>query len=291
MTRLWHVRTWPGKRSRRTLTGMIEVRNYRFALDASVPRHWHGGRKSVTTFFDALSTFFPAGERFFIASVRAYRSRVTDERLLEDVRAFSGQEGVHGREHDRYNELLRERGYPVDELERGVEALLGRVTRAIPRRSRLAATCALEHFTAVMGHLLLGDARCLEGADPTMAALWRWHAVEENEHKSVAFDVYRAAGGTYSERVVVMAAASVVFWAKVLEHQARMMSADGTALSPREWLALGRFLFVDPGVMRRMLGLYLRYYRPGFHPSEIDSTALLAAWRQANVAAPASRAA
>ena len=260
----------------------IEVRNLRFAIDPErVPRHWHGGRKSVTTFFDALSTFFPAGERFFIASVRAYKHAADgNPKLEEEVRAFCGQEGVHTREHARYNQMLEKQGYPVARLERGVERLLARVTRAIPRRERLAATCALEHFTALMGHLMLGDPRTLDGADPTMAALWRWHAAEENEHKAVAYDVYLASGGTYVERVVVMAAASAIFWAKVVEHQAKMMAADGTARSPGEWLALFRYLFVDPGAMRPMLGLYLRYYLPGFHPSDIDAGELLEAWRR-----------
>ncbi len=267
----------------------LEIRNLRFDLGAAVPRHWHGGRRSLTAFFDGLSIFFPEGERFFVKSVRAHAKVVKDPALKRDVNGFCGQEGIHSREHERYNEMLRAKGYPVDELERKVARILAVVSRVLPERLQLAATCALEHFTALMGHMLLGDPRLLAGAHPEMATLWRWHAAEENEHKSLAFDVYLAAGGNDLERSAVMLAATVIFWAKVLEHQARFMAADGVAFSPREWWALGWFLFGDPGGMRRLIPLYLQYYRPGFHPRDIDDGGLLDAWRAAyEVAAKAA---
>lgn len=259
----------------------ITVRNREFPLDDRVPRHWHGGGPAVTAFFDNLSVFFPAGERFFISSVKAHRHRIEDPVLLEDVRRFCAQEGMHGREHRRYNELLAERGYPVEEMEQRVIRLLSLVKRTLPKRWQLAATCALEHFTALMAHLLLSDPRLLDGADQTMAALWRWHAVEENEHKAVAFDVYERVGGNLPERAGVMLIASLIFWAKVLEHQVRMMHADGIAGSPRQWWAVGRFLFVSPGPMPKLIPLYLEYFRPGFHPWKLDNRDLLEAWRVA----------
>jgi predicted metal-dependent hydrolase len=255
------------------------VRNLRFAIDdANVPRFWHGGRKSVTAFFDNLSLFFPVGERFFVSSVRAHQRHVTDEKLAADVRAFCGQEGVHGREHDRYNAMLRQR-YPAAAMEKRVAKLLAVVTRTLPPRLQLAATCALEHFTALMGQFLLTDPRMLDGAHPAMAALWKWHAAEENEHKAVAYDVFVAAGGTYGERVLAMVGASLIFWAKVLEHQVRMMSHDGIALSPREWRDLVWYLAVEPGGLRGVVRHYLAYYRPGFHPNDIDSSHELASWQ------------
>jgi len=260
----------------------FEARNLTFDLDDAVPRHWHGGRASVTMFFDNLSVFFPVGERFFIAAVRAHLTHVTDPQLREEARAFSAQEGIHGREHDRYNEMLARQGYPVVAMERRVDRLLRRVKKRTTPRMRLAVTCALEHFTALMGYLLLEDSRNLEGAHPVMAALWRWHSAEENEHKAVAYDVYRAANGPYLERVSVMLCATVIFWAKVIEHQVRLMSADGSLASPREWASLLYFLFVRPGTLRRMLWPYLAYFRPSFHPSDIDSSVILERWRAAH---------
>ncbi len=257
-----------------------EVRNLRFDVEAVVPRHWHGGRASITNFFDNLSVFFPLGERFFIASVRAHEAFiVTDEQLRAEVRAFCGQEGIHGREHDRYNEVLRQCGYPIDDMEAQVKSLLAIASR-LPPRFQLAITCALEHFTALMAHALLSDSGVLDNANPTMAALWRWHAAEENEHKAVAFDVFLAAGGTWLERIAALVLASLIFWAKVLEHQVRMMAVDGTVFSAREWLSLARFTFTKPGWVPKIAPLYLEYFRPSFHPNDIDATHLLEAWKR-----------
>lgn len=255
----------------------LPIRNRRFDL-SNVPRHWHGGRRSVTAFFDGLSIFFPEGERFFIRSVRHHADRVKDEELQKDIRGFCGQEGVHGREHDRYNAMLEEQGYPAKQMERRVTGILDLVTKITPKRFQLAATCALEHFTALMGHMILEHPENLDGADPTMAALWRWHAAEENEHKALAFDVYEAAGGNEAERAVVMFVATIIFWAKVAEHQARMMHADGIVFDAREWKDLIRFLFIEPGSMTKLIPLYLRYYKRGFHPRDIDTRQLLEDW-------------
>jgi predicted metal-dependent hydrolase len=258
-----------------------QVRNLRFPLEGAVPRHWHGGRRSVTAFFDNLSIFFPEGERFFVQSVNAHRAHVKDPRLQQAVRIFAGQEGVHSREHVRYNELLQSQGYPIAEMEARVTRLLGRVKRRVPMRWQLAATCALEHFTSLLGHMVLDEPEVLAGAHPTMAQLWRWHAAEECEHKEVAFDVFLAAGGTWPERSFIMAATSVIFWGKVAEHQVRLMHTDGTLLSVEEWVGLLRYLFVEPGSLTRLLPRYLDYYRPGFHPRDVDSRGLVQAWRDA----------
>jgi predicted metal-dependent hydrolase len=254
------------------------VRNLHFDIDGSVPQYWLGGRRSVTIFLDNLSVFFPAGERFFVKAVRAHQAFVKSEGLTQEVRAFCGQEGVHGREHERYNEMLR-RHYPIEAMEKRVQAILTRVSKRAPDLGQLGVTCALEHFTALLGGMLLRDPRLLEGSHPAMLALWRWHAAEENEHKTVAYDVYTAAGGAYSMRVSTMIGATVIFWAKVIEQQARMMHASGILFSLEEWTALGRYLFVEPGGMVPLFRLYFEYFRPDFHPSHIDSTKLLERWR------------
>lgn len=257
----------------------IEVRDLRFKLN-DVPRHWHGGKRSVTLFFDNLSVFFPAGERFFVQSVKAFRNQVTDERIAADVAAFCAQEGHHSREHVRYNERVTELGYPVPKLEARVERILRAVSKRMSKTRQLAVTCALEHFTSLMGSLVLGDARVMEGADPQMAALWRWHAAEENEHKAVAFDVFQNVSGSYVRRAFAMFTTTIVFWVLVLLQQIALMRKDGIAASPREWWALFRYLFLDPGGMAGLLVPYLRYYKPSFHPNDHDTKSLVDSWRQ-----------
>lgn len=258
----------------------FDVRDLRFDLD-DAPRDWHPAGAAVTRFFDNLSLFFPAGEAFFIKSVKAHRAHVTDPALADAVRRFYQQEAFHGREHRRYNHWLRAHGYPVDAMEARVERLLAGVSRRIPQRWQLAATCALEHFTALMGHMLLSDPAVLGDAHPGFAALWRWHSVEESEHKGVAWDVYEAAGGFGAERAVVMLATTLIFWGKVVEHQIRLMRVDGTASSPAAWSQLARFLFADPGPLRKLAPHYLAWFAPGFHPWDLDTRPLIEQWKQA----------
>jgi hypothetical protein len=262
----------------------LEVRNLRFAIDGGVPRHWHGGRRSVTRFFDNLSLLFPAGERFFIDAVKAHKDLLSDERLLKEVAVFCAQEGIHAREHIRYNEWLEQHGYPAEELDGRVERILRRVSRALPQRARLSATCALEHLTALMAELLLRDPQLLEGAHPEMRSLWRWHAAEESEHRAVAYDVYAATGAPYAERVAVMLLATVIFWTLVVQHQARLMRVDGAAWSVEEWRSLVVFLFVEPGGMGRLWRRWFDYFRPGFHPWQHDTRDLLEQWKRQHAA-------
>jgi predicted metal-dependent hydrolase len=260
-------------------TEAAQIRNLKFDVGPQIPRYWHGDRRSVTLFFNNLSIFFPVGERFFIKTVKDHRHHIKDAKLAEEARVFYAQEGIHSREHQSYNDMLRHQGYPVARLESRIATLLNLVARVIWLRGQLAVTCALEHFTALMAHWLLLEKRHLEGADPTMAALWRWHAAEENEHKAVAFAVFRAAGGSYVERALVMVIATVIFWGLVFVQQIQLMRVDGIASSRKEWAALGRFIFGRGGLIS-LLPLYFSYYRPRFEPWELDNQDLLDAWKR-----------
>lgn len=245
------------------------MRDLRFDTGEEIPRHWHPAGAAVTRFFDNFSLFFPDGERFFVEAVKAHRQLVSDPQLAADLRAFIGQEAMHTREHIRYNEMLVRQGLPASEMEGRVRRLLRFVSRRNPPRTRLAITAALEHFTALLAQMLLVRPAVMEGAHPTMAQLWRWHATEEFEHKAVAFDIYQQVHGWYLERIATMLGATIVFWAKVIEHQVRLMHADGILFSWKEWKALLRFLFVSPGALRGLLRPYLAYYRPSFHPNQV----------------------
>ncbi len=264
-----------------TAAATFPVRDLKFPLGGDIPRYWHPAGAAVTRFFDNLSLFFPDGERFFVEAVKTFRHQVRDPKLADDVRAFIGQEAMHTREHLRYNQRLAQQGIPAAAMEARVGRLLAHARRTTPPLARLAITAALEHFTALMAQMALANERVLHGADPRMAALWRWHALEEGEHKHVAFDVYREVGGPYWRRVLTMFGATLVFWTKVLEHQMRLMHADGTLFSWREWRTLIRFLFVSPGALRGLLRHYLSYYRPNFHPNQLADRELLEHWRLA----------
>src|SRR3982751_2957681 len=166
----------------------ITPRDRRFGREAPTPRLWHGGRVEATALYNALSATFPAGEAFFVESVRAFRDGAPP-RLAEEIKSFTTQEIVHSREHDAFNKRAAEAGYDLSTLEARVEERLA-LARSRPPIASLAATMALEHFTAILAHQLLANPRHLEGAESETANLWRWHACEEVEHKGVAYDTW-----------------------------------------------------------------------------------------------------
>src|SRR3954447_20992146 len=153
----------------------------------------------------SLSAVFPDGEDFFVRSVRHFRDQITDPELKRQVGGFIGQEAMHGRQHRAFNDRLDELGYPVKRFERLTKKGLAIRSRFAPPKSNLAATAALEHFTATLAELLLTseETRNMFGNDE-VRNLFLWHALEESEHKAVAFDVYKAVGGTERMRVWTM---------------------------------------------------------------------------------------
>lgn len=253
-------------------------RNLRFKLPRDRATGWNAGGYHVTQFFNTLSIFFPVGERFFIQSLRNYRQIVDEPGLKEEVAAFIGQEAFHGREHEEYNQALLAAGLPVDRMERLVTDLLEQVKR-LPRPLQLAATVSLEHLTAIMGDLLLRDPRILAGAEPHFQALWRWHALEETEHKAVSFEVYRKAMGTgpaaYLVRIFAFLLANGIFWSLFYGFYYRMVKAAGQHRNLRGWYRSFRFQWLNPGALRRLIPLWLDFFRPGFHPWDQDNRPLL----------------
>jgi predicted metal-dependent hydrolase len=242
---------------------------------------WFGNHPFKTAWFNAMSITFPLGEKFFIDSVRHFADRIEDPTLQEHIRGFCGQEGFHRREHQRYNETLcQARGYRLDVMEGRLENNIRRAYRFMSAPQRLAATAALEHITAVMAESALSaDSPMIDEAPDAMRALWQWHAAEELEHKSVAFDVYRAVGGTERMRKRAMRQATFFLLVDVLMGVVHMLRKDGKLWHLRLWAEGWKFLFFKGGILRRVWPAYKEYYRDGFHPWHRDTRALLAYWQ------------
>lgn len=245
---------------------MLTVRRFRPDF-SDLPRHWYGGDPLTTHAVNALNLIFPDGERFFVRSVRRYQDRITDPELQEQVRLFIGQEAQHGHAHAQQIDVLEAQGYEVrDWLERYRRAAFGRLEKWVPPRLRLATTVALEHLTASFASFAL-EKRFLDAAHPGMRDLLLWHAAEELEHRAVAFEVHRAVGGGYVERVIGMVIALgslALFWRGATRHLlAQEPDLDRKAIRARrrELASQGR---TRGALLTRSLGPYLR---PGFHPT------------------------
>jgi predicted metal-dependent hydrolase len=264
----------------RRLSAAIPVRRSRYQADSLQPRHYVAQSPLLSHLLTALSMTFPAGEQFFVHTVRQVRDQVTDPELQARISGFIGQEAMHAQAHSQFNAVLDHTDYPVLRYQK--QAILGieQLKQRTPRR-QLAATVAYEHFTALLATQLLKRPRFFAGLDPNLQQLWLWHAVEEIEHKSVAFDVYQQVFGNLAQRRRSMRTVSMAFGLGIATMTAHLLWLDRheslfrlRTLWPnlRDGVELG-------GLLLRLLPSYLAFYRADFHPDQQDDQALLEHWR------------
>ncbi len=251
----------------------IAPRDQHFAFSDIEERDWLAGDPIRSLAFNALSITFPAGERFFIRSVKAFRDRLQSETLKSQVGGFIAQESMHTREHVRYNQRLEEHGCRALKLHYETQARFEWAQRHFCDLELLAATCALEHFTAILAEELLSSPKLLAGARKAYRDIWIWHAIEESEHKGVAFDVYQEVtrGKGYWLRVRTMFIVTFLF----LKHMDRLFTVllqdirMGHSLRAR--LRLSWVLWGRPGLFRKIMVNWAAYFKPGFHPWDHDN--------------------
>jgi predicted metal-dependent hydrolase len=249
----------------------------------SVPRHFAKDGDIVSSHIAAaLSSVFPDGEDFFVASVRHYRDKITDPALKKQVAGFIGQESVHGREHRVLNRRMAELGYPSLVAEKLTKVGLEARFKYGPKIASLAMTAALEHFTATLAELILSDpeARDMFG-DETVKNLFMWHALEEAEHKAVAFDVYKTVGGGERLRVFTMNMMRYGFPLGMgLQVVVSLLMDPYTYKHPRKTLRSFRRVFKSPLMSKKVWNQLKDYNRKDFHPSQSDKTGLVDTWRE-----------
>ena len=232
----------------------VAPRDIRFDLTSAQKGHWLGGDPVGTAVFNALSLTFPDGERMFMDAVKAYRDRLTGK-LAQDAKGFIAQEAIHSREHHQLNSLIDRARYPVAEIE---ETIRGRVKMARDRgpMAMLISTIALEHFTAMMAEMHARHRDLFETTDPEIEKLWRWHAMEETEHKAVAYDVFLEVTKDWSPlkryfiRCRAMALVTYMFTRNITRYAARLLETDG--YTPEDALkAVKRYVWREPGIFSR----------------------------------------
>jgi predicted metal-dependent hydrolase len=259
---------------------MIEPRDLRFLRDKRTSRWWIKDDPVASAWFIALSATFPRGEAMFIEAVKAHRDGAPPK-LEEEIRAFVKQEINHTREHIVFNRAAAEAGYDLTVIDQRLEQMMGMI-RERPQIVNLAATIALEHYTAMMAHEFLASPQHFVDADPVVAAMWRWHAIEEIEHKGVAFDTYLHATRGWSRwkrwklKSVMMLVITSNFirnrWTDTLE----LLRQDGLT-GWRVKARLAWYLFGTPGVLRKIVPAWFAYFLPGFHPWKHDDRGLIGA--------------
>lgn len=249
---------------------------------ATVPKYFADGEIVLSHLFAALSATFPDGETYFVRSVAAVRDQITDAELTAHIDGFIGQESMHGREHRAFNARLAELGYPTLAIERYTDRVFRLSERLGRPKIHLAITAALEHYTATLAEMLLSDpdARACFSHD-AVRRLFLWHSLEESEHKSVAFDVYLAVGGSERMRRLTMVGVHIDFIVELVALTEISVIGDPEARRhPGRTLKSVGALVRSPLISGKAIGQLLQYNRKGFHPTDRDTTELVATWRR-----------
>lgn len=265
-----------------TPTRPVPTRRMSFAESLqTLPKYFAGDDDLIMSHtLASLSGVFPDGEDYFVRSVRHFRSDVVDAELKRQVAGFIGQEAIHGREHRTLNARLAELGYPTKRIERFTKKGLALRERLMSPAANLAATAALEHFTATFAETILSsdEARWVIGA-PEILDVLLWHALEESEHKAVAFDVYKAVGGTEQTRRRVMNFTVVSFLGGMTLQVLIGLVGDRSTYRRGALRASARRIRSNPFFTREVWTKLRDYNRADFHPDDHDTTALLDEWR------------
>ena len=256
----------------------ILVRQIPFDFDEQIDPVWHPKRREWSHMVNGASLAMPYLEPFLIKTVTEALKRVDDPALKADVRAFIGQEGVHYKNHRRYNEILKLTYPDLVDVEGEMEADY----RAFQKRSlkwRLAYTAGFETMTMGITEWLIRQRGLLfAGADSSVSSLVLWHMVEETEHKNVAYDLYMHLYGDWRGKAWgLICGAAHVAWCSRKAYR-RMLKRDGkwyNVLSRlRLYATVGRFaLHTSPAMLRSLL--------PGYHPANVTDPEWVLRWASA----------
>ncbi len=256
----------------------ITPRDRRFGRGATQERWWMAGDPVGTAFHNALSITFPKGEAFFIESVKAFRDGASPQ-LAEEIKAFTLQEVMHSREHIAFNKRVIDAGYDLAPLEKVVDDMLALIKQR-PPIVNLAATMALEHYTAILASLILKHPRYFSDVDAEQADMWRWHAIEELEHKGVAYDTWLHATRDWTKwrrwklKSLMMMLVTINFWRKRVQGTLELLRQDGITGWRAKW-GVTWYLLGNPGLLRRIFLPWAAYFLPGFHPWNHDDRHLI----------------
>ncbi|WGZ90460.1 MAG: metal-dependent hydrolase [Candidatus Thiocaldithrix dubininis] len=259
----------------------MDVRPLRFPAPDDLPKYWYQNNPVLTHAFNAVLLMFPKGELFFIEAVTAYRKDVSDTTLLKDIQLFTAQEAHHSRAHQLHNDYLKSQGYDIEKIEQDQDRKFKKLKKILTKKQRLAVVVAYEHFTAIFAEVVLNHPEWLKDIHPVYQDFLNWHAVEEIEHKAVAFNVYQYIGGSYLMRVSMMILAFLAFYKSLIGYLNYFAKVDKVSKWQRVKV-LSKFIFIKPASFFQLTPGYLHYFSPTFHPNNRHDEALLEQWKKNN---------
>ena len=258
----------------------IVARRLKFGIPKDLPRYWNDNCPIKTYLFNAIAILAPGFERLAISSVIPFKDNILDEKLKSQVQGFIGQESAHGSEFIRYNLILKHQGYDIKKLEKWNLRNFRWLADKLSDKMHLSLSLAGEHLTAIISDLVLRDKRWLENAHVTNAALWRWHSIEEIEHKAVVFDLYHSLDCGYFARIWGMGLISITLGRLLVRNFMHMAHVDKQLTKFSFWKKTLILLWGKKGFLRQLFIPYMKYYSPKFHPWKQNNQDLIEKWKQ-----------
>lgn len=259
---------------------VIEARRVKFDFHDIETPFFYNGNAFISALWVALSSTFPVGEAEFIRSVRLFENKISDPKLLGEVNVFTAQEAHHSLQHKQLNKSLQRHGYQTQKIgELLQERINHRIENWAPER-RLARTVVAEHVTAIISHYLLTNSTSNQMPD-SFRDLFQWHAIEEIEHKSVAFDVYKHCVGDQKLLRKEFRRFSYFDFPKNIFFMTKFLLREiGYKVTWKERKEVWRYLFGAKGLISRsQRAKYMMFMKDGFHPWNHDDSALVEEWK------------
>lgn len=266
---------------------VIPIRHMDFKFDAkTVDTTFYLNTELASAYFEALSIFLTYGEELVIDTARHHRQFLTDPVLKQRVTALIGQEAIHSKMHNEFNDVLAEHRFPVAFYRFLAEQVFEYGFKQLPHRLQLSLMAGIEHFTAVIAEFFMKHEEIFfQTDDEKQRALWMWHMLEESEHKDIAYDVYQTLSGNYPLRVTgfAMAFFTILFLVPLGGALIPVFRKPTQVLRRAYWKdvrrSIGLLFGPKDGVYGSTMKHILDYLRRDFHPNDHDTRAYLAYYK------------
>ncbi|ENU23736.1 hypothetical protein F993_01890 [Acinetobacter proteolyticus] len=234
----------------------------------------------ATIFFATLSVFLTYGEDLVIETARHHRDQLKDPILKQRVTSLIGQEAIHSKLHNEFNDAIVELDYPVKLYRFLGEQFFEHIFLKFPQPLKLSLMAGIEHFTAVLAEYMMAHEQNFYFSDDAKTrALWMWHMLEESEHKDVAYDVYQTLNGNYALRIsgFLLAYFTILGLIPFSATMVPILRKPQEMLTSKFWkdARRGVKLIFSPkdGVFGSTQGRIFDYLRTDFHPNDHDASA------------------
>jgi len=224
------------------------------------------------------SVGIPALERFLNRVMAKARKEITGDdaeavALRSDITTFIRQESCHYAIHDEMNEVLVRDGYDkIPEIQKEIEAHYSRLleTKSLPF---LVAYCeGFETLGPASAMAWCGDSldHYLAGADRNIEMMFRWHLLEEFEHRHVCFETFKRLHGGYFLRIYGFLYQLMCFRKYSGMVTSYMLEKDRASMTPEEVKASKqRQKEVSRLLMKNIVRNLVKVFSPNYRPQNL----------------------